>query len=318
MSKVGAAWGRMIGPFLGSMKVRLGPRNRMMLNLVDRECQRAGARLAYCNDYLRLTLGNREMRLSPRHFVYAYEMAERFDTYFSPLVPFEEDGRLVLDYSRPGILQTYAGSGLQFEMASFPEEDEAIESYFRWYKPGAGDTVFDIGAHCGVSAYHFSRLVGPSGRVIAFEPDPTNFGLLLRNLERHNLTNVTPVQAAIAATRGQAPFHCEASIGSGLARQSTRPSIGEVKMVDTLTLEDVFSRWAEPQFCKIDIEGTELEVIESSGELLQRSRCHFALDTNHMVGGDLTDKRIEAMFRANGYKAESSTEGMKTTWAGRV
>ncbi len=122
-----------------------------------------------------LRKGNRAMSIAPRHLIYVVDMAEKFEIYFSPLVPTELDGVQVLDFSRPGILQTYAASGLQFEMASFPEEEEALAEYLRWYRPQPGDLVFDIGAHCGVSTYQLSKLVGPEGRVIAFEPDPGNY-----------------------------------------------------------------------------------------------------------------------------------------------
>jgi FkbM family methyltransferase len=224
-------------------------------------------------------------------------------------------GVQVIDFSTPGILQTYANSGLKFQMASFPEEDDAIEGYFRWYTPKAGDTVFDFGAHCGVSTYYFSKLVGRAGRVIAFEPDPVNYSLLLLNIERHQLTNVTALQIAVSDKRGHADFNCEATIGSGLVEHSTRTSVGNITMVETVTLEDVFLKWGTPSFCKIDIEGAEVAVICGSGKLLDRHDCQFALDTHHLVGGSFTDTRIEELFRASGYESTSSTSGMKTTWA---
>ncbi len=253
--------------------------------------------------------------MAPRHFVYAPDMAEHFDMYFSPLVPTEVEGVSVVDYSRPGILQTYAKSGLQFEMPSFPEEDEAIQSYFHWYQPDAGDTIFDIGAHCGVSSYYFSTLVGKAGRVIAFEPDPVNFELLLRNIERHKLTNVTPLQVAIAGTRGQAEFNCEGTIGSGLTRHSSRSTVGSIAVVQTLTLQDAFYKWGPFQFCKIDIEGAELEVIASSQNFLRNHHGQFALDTNHLMGGSFTHARIEKLFRECGYEAATAETGVRTTWA---
>jgi hypothetical protein len=184
------------------MLIYLGPRNPLVLALIDRECRQFGVKLSSNGEFLTLTKGSREMRLALKHFIYAPDVAKNFETHFSPLVPIEENGKLVLDFSRPGLLQTYSKSGAQFEMASLPEEAEAIESYFHWYTPQPGDTVFDVGAHCGVSSYHFSKLVGATGRVIAFEPDPLNFSLLLRNIERHELANVTPVQIAIAGNNG--------------------------------------------------------------------------------------------------------------------
>jgi FkbM family methyltransferase len=257
------------------------------------------------------------MRLALSHFVYAPTLAERFDLYFNDLVPAEIDGEKVLDYSRPGILQTYLQSGLEFQMASFPEELAAIEDYFHWYRPKVGDTVFDVGAHCGVSSYYFAKLVGSSGRVVAFEPDPVNFSLLLLNIERHKLDNVLPLQIAIAADRGEASFSSEGTIGSVLTRNSSRASVGNVIRVKTVTLEDAFRKWGPPQFCKIDIEGSEIEVIHSAGDFLKlhQSHCEFAIDTNHLVDGSFTDTRIETLFREVGYESASTSSALKTTWA---
>lgn len=281
-----------------------------------RECLRRGSMIEHKGSEIWLRKGTRVMVLNLRHFVYALDMTERFDLYFSPLVPEERDGLQVLDYSKPGRLQTYASSGLQFEMASFPEEEEAIEEYFKWYRPKAGDVVFDMGAHCGISTYHLSKLVGPTGRVVSFEPDPVNFEILKRNIERHGLNNVVAERAAIAGTSGQLAFNSEGTIGSSLTSVLHRESVGSVAMVDAITLADAFERWGAPAFCKIDIEGAEVEVIASAGTLLRKHPTHLALDTNHPnVNGEMTDREVEAMLRSYGYEAESEANPLLTTWA---
>jgi len=258
----------------------------------------------------------RAMILAQHHLVYAADIAGMFDTYFEPMVPEVRDGVEVLDYSQPGKLQTYRSSGLQFEMASFPEEEEAIEEYFRWYRPKAGDLVFDMGAHCGVSTYHLSKLVGPTGKVVCFEPDPGNFAILKRNIERHNLDNVVVEQAAIAGTSGQLAFNSEGTIGSSLVSLLHRESAGSIAMVEAITLAEAFERWGPPAFCKIDIEGAEVEVIASSGDLLRKHGTRFALDTNHpKPNGETTGREVETMFRSYGYEAESEAKPFLTTWA---
>lgn len=299
--------------------IRLGADNRFVLALINQRCRRLGTSLTNEGSYLSLRKGRQEIRLAKKHLVYAPTLAERFALYFNDLKPTEINGTLVLDYSEPGTLQTYLQSGLQFQMASFPEEVEAINDYLHWYTPKAGDTIFDVGAHCGVSTYHFAKMVGPLGRVIAFEPDPVNFSLLLSNIERHAMANVTALQIAIAGTSGEAAFNSESSIGSGLSRQATRVSVGKTIMVKAITLEEAFCRWGPSQFCKIDIEGSEIEVVAASRGFLSSDRidCQFALDTNHEVGGSLTDTRIEELFRRIGYEAKTSQTGLKTTWARR-
>lgn len=125
--------------------IRLGPQNPVTQFLIDRACRRYGVSLTHKGSFLSLRKGRREMRLALKHFVHARHLAEYFDLYFSPLVPAEIDGLSVLDFSHPGKLQTYVKSGLQFEMSSFPEEEEAIEDYYRWYRAQPGDVIFDVG-----------------------------------------------------------------------------------------------------------------------------------------------------------------------------
>lgn len=259
---------------------------------------------------------SRAMVLGPRHFVYAPDLAEKFELYYSPLVPEVVDGVEVLDYSRPGKLQTYRSSGLQFEMASFPEEEEAIEEYFKWYRPKLGDLVFDIGAHCGVSTYQLSKLVGNEGRVVAFEPDPVNYGILMRNIERHDLRNVVAQNVAIAGSGGKLEFNSEGTIGSGLVSQMQRDSVGSIVMVDAMTIADAFGRWGKPAFCKIDIEGAEIDVLKAAMRLLREDQTHFALDTNHpKENGEMTTRDVEALFRDCGYEVLSEANPLWTTWA---
>lgn len=283
---------------------------------VCRRCVQQGVAVENREGSLWLRKGQRAMVLSLHHFVYASDMAARFELYFSPLVPELRDGLEVLDYSVPGKLQTYRKSGLQFEMASFPEEDDAIEEYFRWYRPKAGDLVFDLGAHCGVSSYHFSKLVGPEGKVVCFEPDPMNFAILKRNIERHGLENVVAENLAVAGTAGEIGFSCEGTIGSKMADLLTRESAGETVMVKAITLQDAFERWGTPNFCKIDIEGAEIEVIASAAETLRVHGANLALDTSHLKGdGTPTAPDVETMLRSYGYDVTSEANPLLTTWA---
>jgi FkbM family methyltransferase len=218
-----------------------------------RACLAFGAVLEEVDGELRLRRGNEVMLLAEEHAGYSPYLAEYFGMYFSPLLPERRDGLEVLDYSRPGILQTYRKSGLQFEMASFPEEEDAMEEYFRYYRPKAGDLVFDVGAHCGVSSYWFSKMVGDEGTVVCFEPDPVNYELLVRNVERHGLKNVRVERAAIAGERGELAFSAEGTIGSRLASLREGESAGKNVTVEARTLADAFEKNGVPAFCKIDI-----------------------------------------------------------------
>jgi len=65
-----------------------------------------------------------------------------------------------------------------------------------------GQTVLDIGASIGFFTLLLARLVGPSGRVFAFEPDTVSFALLKANVLVNGHRNVTLVNKAVTATTG--------------------------------------------------------------------------------------------------------------------
>lgn len=277
-------------------------------------CKANNVKLRFHSNLLWLEKGDVAAVLSPSRAVYSGDLAKYFDSYVLPLKPSLREGKKVVDFSRPGTLQTYAASGLQFEMAFFPEELEAVEDYLRDYKPQFGDLVFDIGAHCGVSSYFLSELVGDTGRVICFEPDPTNFELPTRNIARHGLRNVTAVQMAVAGSSGTLAFNSEATLGSGLLSLLDRESVGDIVEVQAITLGEAFRRWGVPKLCKIDIEKAEIEVLRSSSGVLKQHKPYLVIDTSHIIDGVPTSGAVEQILRECGYRVETGG-AFTTTWA---
>ncbi len=127
---------------------------------------------------------------------------------------------------------------------------------------------------------------------------------------------MTAENAAIAGRSGKLAFNAEGTIGSSLSTLLLRESVGSTVMVDALTLDEACGRWGVPAFCKIDIEGAEMEALHAAGALLQQGKTHFALDTNHpQADGKMTDKAVEAIFRRAGYETASEARPLWTTWA---
>jgi FkbM family methyltransferase len=286
---------------------------RHLARVVTLDCKQYGAHVTFRKDAVEVRNGGRAMLISRKHAIYAGTLAKAFDVYFSAVIPFDENGIKVADYSKPKVHKLT--NGMEFEFSSWPEEIDAIDGYFMWYKPKPGDTVFDLGAHCGFSVYFFSQLVGPGGRVICFEPDPANLLILNRNIERYSLRNVTVVSAAIGAKDGTAQFSSEGTIGSQLVNFLARDTVGDIISVSVMSLRTAFEKFGVPQFCKIDIEGAEIEALESAEECLALKNTHYVVDTNHTVGSDLTDKRVEAIFRRMGYETKTTWEPFASTYA---
>jgi FkbM family methyltransferase len=300
---------------LTRLAIALGPRNPVIQALSRRRCAPFGAGLKFSATAVDIVKGNRVIRIAPKNWLYAPSIAQSFDSYFSQVEPTAEGDSLVVDYSGPR-LQKYRTSGLEFEINSFPEEDSAIDDYFHWYRPTEGDVVFDLGAYCGVSTYAFSKSVGESGRVYSFEPDASSYALLLRNIDRHQLQNVTPMRLAVAATSGESAFNQEGTLGSVLSRHSPRATTGTVSKVTTIDLPTACERFGLPAFIKMDIEGSELEVLDASRGFLKENDIQFALDTHHWVDGIRTTQQVEQIFGECGYEtASSDASGFWTTWA---
>lgn len=146
---------------------------------------------------------------------------------------------------------------------------EPLETAVLQRELGPGDTFIDVGAYIGYYTVIASREVGESGRVIAFEPDPTNFALLERNVHANGCTNVILEQKALSDTQGVLRlFLHDSSKGSHSFYESeeTRGSI-EVEAVPL----DAYLRdlSGHVQLIKIDTEGAEGIIFEGMKETLQ-------------------------------------------------
>jgi hypothetical protein len=130
---------------LTELIIRVGPNSPFVRAILRFKCR--GTQLKFHDGKVDICVGNRVIRIADKHFPYAADMATNFEIYFSQVNPEQQGPDRVVDYSTPR-LQSYP-NGLAFEIASMPEEMEAIESYFRWYRPRPGDLVFDMGSYGG-------------------------------------------------------------------------------------------------------------------------------------------------------------------------
>ena len=123
-----------------------------------------------------------------------------------------------------------------------------------------GDVFIDVGANVGYFTLLGSRLVGPEGRVHAFEPAPRVAALLRRNVEANGLRNVVVVEAALGAGTGAAAIAATRdSAYTYMLPDAAGPDTGRGVQVRTLTLDDHRrdARGRPPRLVKMDIQGFE-------------------------------------------------------------
>jgi FkbM family methyltransferase len=126
-----------------------------------------------------------------------------------------------------------------------------------------GMTFVDVGANIGYYTVLASRLVGPQGKVYAFEPHPAIYPVLRRNIEANGCTNVIALPLAASNRPGSRPF----------AEVTARPYWEGAIEVEAISLDEFVLRegWPRVDLIKVDVDGGEPEVVEGMRSLLARS-----------------------------------------------
>jgi FkbM family methyltransferase len=301
--------------FLKDYLVGLGPNNVLVQSALRMHGLRHGYSVGFVNDAIQLRKAGREMILNKAQYVLVPIMMECFNLYFDTIEGESIDGRIILDFSKPG-LQRYRKSGTAFYFPSVPEDD-VMDAYTHGYLLQPGDVVWDAGAHAGATTHFLAQMVGPSGKVYAFEPDQNNYQYLLKNIELHKLTNVIPVKKALSGSTGTAEFCMDGSMSAGLSDYLTYSEKAKYQTVETVSFADACAELGEvPAYVKMDIEGAEVVTLESSQEFLKVHPVNFAIESYHRVDGELTWKPLEKLFTKIGYQVWSSDKfGQMFTWA---
>jgi FkbM family methyltransferase len=134
-----------------------------------------------------------------------------------------------------------------------------------------GDTFVDVGAHAGYFTVLASGLVEESGRVVAVEPCPRNFAALTANLEiEKSRRNVRVVNMAAAATRGTVSLYSRSDWAADRATTMARGQFALESQVESAPLDEILTPDEVRSFrmMKIDVEGTELDVIAGLKSIL--------------------------------------------------
>jgi len=146
------------------------------------------------------------------------------------------------------------------------------DAFLKYVHPG--NTVFDIGAHAGFHSVFCGLLVGATGRVFAFEPNPISRDSLEGQIRLNRTLRVEAVPYALSDSVGLADF--DATQGSESRLTSTGKSKVEMKTLDSLVPVDL----PIPNVIKIDVEGEEEKVLRGSLKTLSKFRPIVLCDYN--------------------------------------
>jgi len=152
-----------------------------------------------------------------------------------------------------------------------------------------GAVVFDVGAHIGIGTFGTARLVGKSGRVVAFDADPENIESLRDScLLNHFEDRIRVVHAAVWShtTNQGLLFRRGAARRShgGVIADGHRPVMadGSILTVPSTTLDAfISSEGLAPELIKIDVEGGEHEVLRGGERLFTSRRPRILVEVHH-------------------------------------
>lgn len=157
--------------------------------------------------------------------------------------------------------------------------DAAIADFLRErIKPGA--VCFDVGANVGIYVLQFAHWSGPTGQVVAFEPNPSACTILQKHVEMNGLTErVKVVASAVGEASGEAILYAAEADGMSRLGAPNKALTGSVETKVTVVTLDEYCRstGVQPDWLLIDIEGFEIAALEGAREVIRRGRGELGI-----------------------------------------
>jgi len=179
-----------------------------------------------------------------------------------------------------------------------------------------GMICIDLGSNLGYYTLLESKLVGNSGKVIAFEPSPVTYEHFKKNLEINQTTNVDHFNIALGDTNGKVKFLVsKLSNWCRVVDDSTTTFDDNVIKVPMLTL-DTFSsehQLNKIDFIRMDIEGYELKAYSGMTQVIKKFKPDLYIEIHPSLIG--IEKTIEFLLqlKEDGYEIKHYTHRISDT-----
>ncbi len=164
----------------------------------------------------------------------------------------------------------YYMSGYFFLGESNPMETRVLRRVLR-----IGDIFLDVGAHIGWYSLSARQIVGPAGKVIAFEPNPSCVSELKQNIILNSLHSIKIEKIAIADKNKKSDFWLGDDMAGSLIKESAQEltHYSVKKILVTVKTLDTYCREHKIEnirLLKIDVEGAEEKVIQGAMRMLRK------------------------------------------------
>jgi FkbM family methyltransferase len=171
-------------------------------------------------------------------------------------------------------------------------------------KPGS--IVWDVGANVGLFCFSAAALAGPSGSVLAIEPDLWLANLLGKSARHAHLSKQTAQVDVVCAAITETPGICQlqiversrASNHLSQAQGSTQAEgVRHTQQSVAVSLDFLQAHFPAPTLLKIDVETAEIGVLRGASRLLQTARpvilCEVTPENSDTVANILRQHKYE-------------------------
>jgi FkbM family methyltransferase len=213
-------------------------------------------------------------------------------TLFYKLLSKSGIGRL-FSFTTQDIRLRLVSSDMTFEAFKTPRNYRTGDKRFLEQVLKPGGLVVDVGANIGMISIRSAKLVGPTGRVIAIEPNPNIAPFCKENIRLNGLENVTVFQTALGAKEGVTSFNCDKSDDCSRVTDKGGIEVPITLLDKVMEIEPT----REIDLLKVDVEGYEFVVLEGAVKSLARTRLiYIEVDAaNYAVFGRRTGEMIELL-----------------------
>ena len=170
---------------------------------------------------------------------------------------------------------------------------------------GQGTVIYDIGANIGVFTFLAALRAGPTGAVVAFEPEPNNIVCLRRSMERNEApAPISLLEVAVSDNDGFVTFDRRGGAFSGrIVNDETKDGAAAATLeVPSRSLDSLVEDGdtPPPDFIKIDVEGGEGAVLSGARRTLTTHRPEILLEMHHFAKSGV--ERAYAVLDEQGYR----------------
>jgi FkbM family methyltransferase len=181
----------------------------------------------------------------------------------------------------------------------------------------SGMTAIDAGCFKGAYTYWMRRSVGPTGEVIAFEPQLRQVAYLRDVVATMRYANVAIEPMGLSNSPGKLRLYIPATgpgagHGATFVAETAAAESSDAVDVAVTTLDAYFAdRPRGPDFIKIDVEGHELAVVEGARGVLAARRPAILVEceTRHRPDGDV--RPVFDFFAELGYEGSFFQRGQR-------